>query len=92
MTFQVPTEDSSKRFEFSIGKGKFSVPLLEDAPVGAVEHLEVGRNVAALLACCDNDEARDAVRGLGGGAFRALLDAWTEASALTPGESSPSGN
>lgn len=93
MPFDVPASKKSiaqNRFEFTLDGVTHSIPLLKFAPVEAAEHFENGRNVAGILACCENDDARDAVRSLDGAQFGALMDAWGAASGVTPGESSAS--
>ncbi len=88
--FQVPESKKSiaqNRFEFEHGGKTYSLPLLKYAPVEAAEAFEEGRNVAAILLCCENDAARDAVRSLDGDQFGALMEAWQEASGVKPGES-----
>lgn len=87
--FQVPQSKKSikqNRFEFEIGDRELSVPLLQFAPVEAAELLEQGKQVAAFLSMCENDAARDAVRGLDGEQFGALAEAWQEASNVDAGE------
>lgn len=84
--------EADRRFTFTIKGGTFSVPFLQHAPAGAVEHFEQGREISGLVACCDSDAARDAVRGLDSEQLHHLFDAWKAASSVTPGESRPSGN
>lgn len=93
MPFDVPTSKKSikqNRFEFTLDGVTHSIPLLKFAPVEAAENFELNRNVAGILACCENDAARDAVRSLDGEQFDALLEAWGNASRVTPGESAAS--
>jgi hypothetical protein len=90
MPFDVPASKKSikqNRFEFNLEGVTHSIPLLKFAPVEAAEHFEAGRNVAGILACCENDAARDAVRSLDGDQFGPLMDAWQKASGVTAGES-----
>lgn len=90
MAFQVPKSKKSikqNRFEFEVDGKKFDIPLLKFAPVEAAEAFEQGKNVAGILAACNSDSARDAVRAMDGEQFEALIEAWTEASDVTPGES-----
>ena len=93
MPFDVPASKKSikqNRFEFTLEGEKHSIPLLKFAPVEAAEQFELGRDVSGILACCENDKARDAIRGLDGDQFGALMDAWSEASGVTAGESEAS--
>lgn len=88
--FQVPESKKSiaqNRFEFEHDGKTYSLPLLKFAPVEAAEAFENGRNVAGILACCENEAAQDVVRSLDGDQFGALMDAWSEASGVEPGES-----
>lgn len=93
MPFDVPKSKKSikqNRFEFTLDGESFSIPLLKFAPVEAAEHFENNRNVAGILACCENPKARDAIRSLDGDQFGPLMDAWQEASGITAGESEAS--
>lgn len=93
MPFDVPASKKSiaqNRFEFTLEGETFSIPLLKFAPVEAAEQFEVGRDVAGILACCENDKARAAVRSLDGDQFSALMGAWSEASGISAGESGAS--
>jgi hypothetical protein len=93
MPFDVPTSKKSirqNRFEFTLDGKTFSIPLLKFAPVEAAEAFEQNRNVAGILLCCENDEARDAIRSLDGDQFGALIDAWKKASGIGTGESEAS--
>lgn len=90
MPFDVPASKKSikqNRFEFTLDGVTYSIPLLKFAPVEAAEHFESGRNVAGILACCENDKARDVVRSLDGDQFGPLMTAWQEASGVSAGES-----
>jgi hypothetical protein len=90
MPFDVPSSKKSiaqNRFEFTLDGASYSIPLLKFAPVVAAEHFEEGRNVAGILACCENDAAKDAIRSLDGDQFEAFMEAWQEASGITAGES-----
>lgn len=90
MPFDVPASKKSiaqNRFEFTLEGESYSLPLLKFAPVAAAEHFENGRNVAGILACCENEAAREAVRSLDSDQFGELLNAWSAASGVTPGES-----
>lgn len=91
--FQVPESKKSinqNRFEFQLGDESYSMPLLKFAPVEVAELLEQGKEVAALLALCENDAARAALRKLDGEQFGALSDAWAAASGVSAGESQAS--
>ncbi len=91
--FEVPQSGKAQdgnRFRFSFGGGEYSLPLLRFAPVESAEHFEAGRNVAGILACCENDAARDAVRSMDGEQFGALMSAWGDASGVSVGESGAS--
>jgi hypothetical protein len=93
MPFDVPQSRKSitqNRFEFTLDGVTHSIPLLKFAPVQAAEEFEAGRNVAGILACCENDGARDAIRSLDGDQFGALMTAWQEASGIGAGESQAS--
>ena len=94
MAFKVPASkksDAANRFEFEDADGKtHSIPLLKFAPVEAAALFEDDRNVAGILAACDDDAARKVVRGMDGDVFTAFMDAWSEASGIEPGESSAS--
>lgn len=88
--FEVPQSKKSikqNQFEFTIGKQRYSVPLLKFAPIEAAELLEQGKQVAAFLTMLGSDAARDAVRQLDGEQFAALAEAWTAASGVDAGES-----
>lgn len=93
MPFDVPVSKKSlkqNRFEFTLDGKKFSIPLLKFAPVIAAEHFEAGRDVAGFIACCENDDAKTALRSLDGDQLGPLTDAWFEASGVTAGESEAS--
>lgn len=93
MPFDVPASKKSikqNRFEFTLEGETHSIPLLKFAPVEAVENFELNRNVAAILACCENEAARNAVRSLDSEQFDALMEAWYKASGISVGESSAS--
>ena len=93
--YEVPKSkgvEPDQRFTFTIEGNPISVPFIQYAPAGAVEHFENGREITGLIACCDTDAAKDAVRGLDGPTLRDLFDAWKDASTVTPGESEPSGS
>lgn len=88
--FTVPKSKKSIKqnvFEFCHDGKKYAIPLLKFAPVRAAEEFENNRDVAGILACCQSDEARDAVRSMDGDQFGALMEAWGEASGVTSGES-----
>ncbi len=91
--FDVPKSKKSieqNRFQFTIEGESFSIPLLQYLPVKGAEAFEAGRNVEGILSGCDTDAAKDAVRGLDGDQFGALMEAWQAASDVTVGESSAS--
>lgn len=93
MPFDVPASKKSikqNRFEFTLEGVPHSIPLLKFAPVIAAEHFEAGRDVAGLIACCENDDAKAALRSLDGDQLGALTDAWFAASGVTAGESEAS--
>lgn len=88
--FEIPESKRAKpenRFEFELAGKDFTIPLLKFAPVEASEHFEAQRQVAGIIACCENDAAKDAIRSLDGEQFGALMAAWQEASGITVGES-----
>lgn len=90
MPFAVPQSKKSQkqnRFEFTIGEDKHEVPLLKFASVGAAEAFEMGQNVHGLILAADTERTRAVLRGLDGDQMTALMDAWSEASGVKPGES-----
>lgn len=95
MAFSVPESKRSikqNRFEFKVGTKSYSIPKLNYLPVESMESFE-GDNptpIRGLLAACDNDAAKDALRKLDGEQIEALMNAWQEASGVTVGESSAS--
>ena len=93
MAFSVPASKRSvkqNRFEFTIDGKKFDIPLMKYLPLSAAEAFENEEPVRGILAACDGDAARDAVRQLDGEQLDALLTAWQEASEVKVGESSAS--
>lgn len=90
MAFTVPQSKKSikqNRFEFTIGDETFEIPLLQFAPLEAAEAFENDRPVTGILATCDTDAAREAVRKLDGAQLEALMQEWQKASEVTQGES-----
>lgn len=90
MPFQVPQSKKSirqNRFEFDIDGTTYSIPLLKYAPVEAAEAFENDKPIRALMLAANDKAAADIIRSLDGEQFQALMDAWTEASDVTPGES-----
>lgn len=95
MAFQVPASkksEKSNRYQFTIGDVEYDVPLLKFAPVEAAELFERGQQVAGMIACCDTDEAKVAIRSLDGDQLGALMDDWSKASGVEMGESLASSN
>ena len=93
MVFKVPETSQGKpesRFEFEFDGRTLSVPLLGFASPAAAAEFEAGRETSGLLMTCDTPEARRAIESMAGDQFGALLNAWTEASGVTPGESAGS--
>lgn len=93
MTFQVPTSKKSiqqNRFPFTVDGKTYSIPLLKYAPVEAAEAFENDKPIRALMLAANDQTAADAIRSLDGEQFQALMDAWTEASGISPGESQAS--
>lgn len=84
MTFQIPVSRKGlreNRFEFTLdGHATQDLPLLTHAPVSAVEDLEEGRTLSAVLGACDSDGARDIIRQLDADQLRAFVEAWEQAS------------
>lgn len=95
MAFNVPASKKSQksnRYEFTIGETTYDVPLLKFAPVEAAELFEKGQQVAGMIACCDTDDAKAAIRGLDGEQLGALMEDWQQASGVEAGESLASSN
>lgn len=93
MSFNVPQSKKSikqNRFDFNIEGDEFSVPLLKFAPVEAAELFEKDLEVAGVMAMCENDGARDAIRSLDGDQFGAFMEEWQKASGVETGESQAS--
>lgn len=90
--FEVPQSKKSirqNRWEFTIPgeDGTFDVPLMKFASIAAMEAFEAGKESTGLILAADNERARDAIRSLDADQVTALLDAWSEASGVTVGES-----
>ncbi|GAA6525475.1 hypothetical protein IDVR_12700 [Intrasporangium sp. DVR] len=89
MAFQIPPSRKGlreNRFEFTLdGASLHDLPLLPYAPLVAVEALEEGRALSAVLTACDSDDARDVIRQLDADQFGAFVEAW-EAASLDRGE------
>lgn len=93
MAFQIPESKKSikqNRFEFELGGKTFEIPHLKFAPAGAMEHFEQERTMSGLMLVCDDDETREALRGLDGDQLSAFMDAWAKASGVDMGESQAS--
>lgn len=91
--FEVPASKRSikqNRFEFKVGGATHSIPLLKFLPASAAESFEAGKQITAVIAGCDSDDAKDAIRSLDGDQLEAFMNAWAEASGVSPGESSAS--
>ena len=93
MAFQIPPSRkglSENRFQFTLdGAAVHDLPLLPYAPLVAVEALEEGRALIAVLAACDSEEARTIVRQLDADQFRAFVEAWELASGKRTERTSP---
>jgi hypothetical protein len=93
MPFDVPQSRKSvsqNRFEFTHDGVTHSIPLLKFAPVRAALHFQHGEELDGIVACCENEAAKAALLSLDGEQFTALIDAWSKASGVTPGESEAS--
>lgn len=93
MPFEVPASKRSikqNQFEFTLEGKNFAIPLLKFAPVEAAEAWEQGEGVRAVMLAAGNPDAEEAIRGLAGDQFEALVNAWQEASGVEPGESQAS--
>jgi hypothetical protein len=96
MTFQVPPSKASKgqdKFTFKIGDETYTVKKAKFLTVGEAERINrpdrTDTDVLDLFGPVGS-KVGDAVRGLDEAQFEALMDAWTEDSAVTPGESEAS--
>lgn len=96
MTFKVPPSKASKgqdKFKFEIDGKAYTVKKAKFLTVGETERISrpdrTDTDVLDLFGPVGS-EVGDAVRGLDESQFEALMDAWTEDSAVTPGESEAS--
>lgn len=95
MAFSVPESKRSiaqNRFEFEVAGTTYDIPQLKYLPVESMESFEGAdpTPIRGLLAACDNDGAKNAIRKLDGEQLEALMNAWQEASGVKVGESSAS--
>lgn len=92
MAFTVPESKRSikqNQFEFEIDGATYTVPKMKYLPVRVIADMESG-GLAAVLKAFGDENAVAAVSELDSEQLEALTNAWSEASDITPGESSAS--
>ena len=92
-TFAVP-DDSTEitYFEFTVAgtKGKHKLPHMDYITAGQADMLSSGQVLKAIFDMGADEATVTALRGLRRGQLRALVEAWNDASSVSPGESSAS--